>query len=218
MLIHFSIIGEVIKHDEMKCVLNEGMPHRKNPMERGKLVIHFDVEFPNNNWLRDPKKLLELEQILPARPAGGPTSPYAEAAASSPATSPTADGPRKASAKKGSASRRSAGAGEDSQKTPASNPSASSTSAGGATSGNTEDPAYWNSVPGPTDFVTTARVTDFDAEAYVRQRQEEAMRRGFGSRFVFAGGPHGAHGGGGDDDESDFGGGGGGQRVQCASS
>ena len=201
----------------MRCVLNEGMPHKKNPMERGKLVIHFDVDFPNSNWIRDPKKLHDLESILPPRPAGGPTMPYTDVAAPSPAASPTADGGRKTSAKKGSV-RRSAGGGEDTQgsKPNAPNPKSSSSSTGGAASGNPEDPNYWNSAPSASDHVIPTRMSDFDAEAYVRQRQEEAARqRGFGSRFVFAGGP-GAHGG--DEDESEFGGGGGGQRVQCASS
>jgi DnaJ family protein A protein 1 len=38
--------GEVIKHNDVKCILNEGMPLHKNPLEKGKLIITFTVTFP----------------------------------------------------------------------------------------------------------------------------------------------------------------------------
>lgn len=57
--------GEVTKHGEVKCVLNEGMPMYKNPFEKGQLIIQFLVNFPN----RIPPELIPaLENCLPPRP------------------------------------------------------------------------------------------------------------------------------------------------------
>lgn len=58
--------GEVIKPGDIKCVLNEGMPVYRNPMEKGRLVLHFDVKFPEKNELK-PDNLAKLEKLLPAR-------------------------------------------------------------------------------------------------------------------------------------------------------
>lgn len=38
----------------------------RNPMEKGRLVIHFDVKFPEKNELR-AEKLAQLETLLPPR-------------------------------------------------------------------------------------------------------------------------------------------------------
>ncbi|XP_063335700.1 dnaJ homolog subfamily A member 1 [Pelmatolapia mariae] len=58
--------GEVIKHNDVKCVMNEGMPLYKEPYERGQLIIQFQVEFPEKNWL--PEHLMfQLERLLPPR-------------------------------------------------------------------------------------------------------------------------------------------------------
>ncbi|KAM9375864.1 dnaJ homolog subfamily A member 4 isoform 1-T2 [Pholidichthys leucotaenia] len=58
--------GEVIKHNDIKCVMNEGMPVYKNPYERGQLIIQFQVEFPDKHWL--PEHLMfQLERLLPPR-------------------------------------------------------------------------------------------------------------------------------------------------------
>ncbi|XP_019935083.1 dnaJ homolog subfamily A member 4 [Paralichthys olivaceus] len=58
--------GDVIKHNDIKCVPNEGMPIYKDPFERGKLIIQFQVEFPEKDWL--PKHLMfQLERLLPPR-------------------------------------------------------------------------------------------------------------------------------------------------------
>lgn len=57
--------GEVTKHGEVKCVLNEGMPMYKNPFEKGQLIVQFIVNFPS----RVPPELIPaLENCLPARP------------------------------------------------------------------------------------------------------------------------------------------------------
>lgn len=50
----------------MRCILGEGMPYYKNPFEKGRLIVIFDVEFPTDHWL-PPHKLVELENLLPPR-------------------------------------------------------------------------------------------------------------------------------------------------------
>lgn len=41
---HVSLpTGEVIKHDDIKCVQNEGMPIYRDPYEKGQLIIQLDV-------------------------------------------------------------------------------------------------------------------------------------------------------------------------------
>ena len=37
------VTGEVIKHGDLKCVRNEGMPIYKSPLEKGILIIQFLV-------------------------------------------------------------------------------------------------------------------------------------------------------------------------------
>ncbi|KAI8058618.1 hypothetical protein BDF22DRAFT_615860 [Syncephalis plumigaleata] len=61
-----SIIpGEVIKPDEVKAVLGEGMPVQRHH-NRGNLYIKFSINFPEPNWTT-PEQLQQLEAILPAR-------------------------------------------------------------------------------------------------------------------------------------------------------
>ncbi|CAK6951014.1 dnaJ homolog subfamily A member 4 [Scomber scombrus] len=58
--------GEVIKPDDVKCVQNEGMPIYRDPYDRGQLIIQFEVEFPEKDWL--PEHLMyQLERLLPPR-------------------------------------------------------------------------------------------------------------------------------------------------------
>lgn len=65
-LIINSTPGQVIKHGDIKCVQNEGMPLYRDPYEKGQLIIHFEVEFPEKHWL--PEHLMyQLERLLPAR-------------------------------------------------------------------------------------------------------------------------------------------------------
>jgi len=58
--------GEVIKNGELKCIFGEGMPHPKNPCEKGNLILQFAVRFPPRNFLT-PDKIVQLETILPPR-------------------------------------------------------------------------------------------------------------------------------------------------------
>lgn len=36
-------LGQVVKHGDIKCVLNEGMPIYRRPYEKGRLIIEFRV-------------------------------------------------------------------------------------------------------------------------------------------------------------------------------
>lgn len=52
--------GQIVKHGDIKCVLNEGMPIYRRPYEKGRLIIEFKVNFPENGFL-SPDKLSLLE-------------------------------------------------------------------------------------------------------------------------------------------------------------
>ncbi|XP_005357222.1 dnaJ homolog subfamily A member 1 [Microtus ochrogaster] len=58
--------GQIVKHGDIKCVLNEGMPIYHRPYEKGRLIIEFKVNFPENGFL-SPDKLSLLEKLLPER-------------------------------------------------------------------------------------------------------------------------------------------------------
>lgn len=57
--------GEVVKPDQFKAINDEGMPVYQRPFMRGKLYIHFIVEFPDS---LSPEQVKTLEAILPPRP------------------------------------------------------------------------------------------------------------------------------------------------------
>lgn len=40
----------------VRVVRGEGMPHYRNPFEKGDLFIKFEVQFPENKWI-SPEKL-----------------------------------------------------------------------------------------------------------------------------------------------------------------
>jgi len=61
------IPGEVVKHGDIKCILNEGMPHYRNPFEKGRLIVQFMVKFPGAGFV-PPEKLTQIEALLPPRP------------------------------------------------------------------------------------------------------------------------------------------------------
>lgn len=58
--------GEIIKPDQYKAINDEGMPHHQRPFMKGKLYIHFDVEFPESGIL-SPDQCKALESILPQK-------------------------------------------------------------------------------------------------------------------------------------------------------
>ncbi|KAL4681029.1 hypothetical protein H8957_007055 [Semnopithecus entellus] len=66
ILVITSKSGEVIKHGDLKCVRDEGMPIYKAPLEKGILIIQFLVIFPEKHWL-SLEKLPQLEALLPPR-------------------------------------------------------------------------------------------------------------------------------------------------------
>lgn len=57
--------GEVVKPDQFKAINEEGMPMYQRPFMRGKLYIHFIVEFPDS---LSPDQVKALEAIFPAKP------------------------------------------------------------------------------------------------------------------------------------------------------
>lgn len=65
-LLVITVPGEVIKHGDVKCVENEGMPMYRSPFERGQLIIQFTVSFPPSNFI-PIERLSELEKLLPPR-------------------------------------------------------------------------------------------------------------------------------------------------------
>lgn len=60
--------GSVIEPGSTKLVPGEGMPHYRNPFEKGELFIKFDVEFPPNHFA-DEASISAIEKLLGGRPA-----------------------------------------------------------------------------------------------------------------------------------------------------
>ena len=54
--------GQIVKHGDIKCVLNEGMPIYSRPYEKARLIIEFKANFPENSFL-SPDKLSLLEKL-----------------------------------------------------------------------------------------------------------------------------------------------------------
>merc|ERR1719324_1774863 len=63
-----TVSGEVIKTGDLKQ--GEGMPQYRNPFEKGRLIIQFNVVFPNS---LEPSMAEKLASILP--PADEPILP-----------------------------------------------------------------------------------------------------------------------------------------------
>lgn len=64
-LVITAIPGEITKHGEVKYIANEGMPYYKNPMDKGRLLVQFIVQFPSEI---SPAVIPALESCLPPRP------------------------------------------------------------------------------------------------------------------------------------------------------
>lgn len=64
-LVITSLPGEVTKHGDVKCIMNEGMPQYKNPFEKGRMIVQFLVLFPDK---LAPEVIPALENALPPRP------------------------------------------------------------------------------------------------------------------------------------------------------
>lgn len=57
--------GEVVKPDSYKAINDEGMPMYQRPFMKGKLYIHFNVEFPDS---LTSDQVEALQKILPPKP------------------------------------------------------------------------------------------------------------------------------------------------------
>uniref|UniRef100_A0A0D9VWX2 J domain-containing protein n=1 Tax=Leersia perrieri TaxID=77586 RepID=A0A0D9VWX2_9ORYZ len=58
--------GEVVKPDQFKAINDEGMPMYQRPFMKGRLYIHFTVDFPDS---LGPEQCKALEAVLPPKPA-----------------------------------------------------------------------------------------------------------------------------------------------------
>ncbi|CAA2969328.1 dnaJ protein homolog [Olea europaea var. sylvestris] len=58
--------GEVVKPDSTKAINEEGMPMHGRPFMKGKLYIHFNVDFPKS---LAPEQVGALEAALPPKPS-----------------------------------------------------------------------------------------------------------------------------------------------------
>lgn len=64
-LVVTSLPGDVIKNEQAKSIDGEGLPIYRNPFEKGRLIIQFQVVFPNSI----PVNVIStLESCLPPRP------------------------------------------------------------------------------------------------------------------------------------------------------
>ncbi|XVF79807.1 hypothetical protein PTKIN_Ptkin15bG0019200 [Pterospermum kingtungense] len=58
--------GEVIKPGQYKAINDEGMPQHQRPFIKGRLFIHFNIDFPESGTF-SPEQCQTLETVLPMR-------------------------------------------------------------------------------------------------------------------------------------------------------
>ncbi|XP_009079789.1 PREDICTED: dnaJ homolog subfamily A member 1-like, partial [Acanthisitta chloris] len=58
--------GDVIRPGDLKCIPNEGMPVYRSPFQKGKLILQFEVKFPEPGWL-PTERLRQLQAFFPAQ-------------------------------------------------------------------------------------------------------------------------------------------------------
>ncbi|CAF3904435.1 unnamed protein product [Rotaria sp. Silwood2] len=58
--------GKPIVPNSYRCLKGQGMPNR-HAHSHGDLIIHFDVEFPKENFIKNETQLKQLEAILPQK-------------------------------------------------------------------------------------------------------------------------------------------------------
>uniref|UniRef100_A0A8C2TSE0 DnaJ homolog subfamily A member 1-like n=3 Tax=Neognathae TaxID=8825 RepID=A0A8C2TSE0_COTJA len=56
--------GDVIRPGDLKCIPNEGMPVYRSPFQKGKLILKFEVKFPEPGWL-PTERLRQLQAFFP---------------------------------------------------------------------------------------------------------------------------------------------------------
>lgn len=59
------LFGGTKNADSFKAINDEGMPLYQRPFMKGKLYIHFNVDFPES---LNPEQVKALEAILPSKP------------------------------------------------------------------------------------------------------------------------------------------------------
>ena len=69
--------GQVIRPDDVRILRNQGMPTHRQPFNRGDMIVHFDIVFPEvpAKWSLTPEKISQLEALLPARTAVSSRAP-----------------------------------------------------------------------------------------------------------------------------------------------
>jgi len=65
-LIVQNFISDIIKPKDVKCIMNEGMPILRDPYSKGRLIIQFNVVFPEKGEI-PAATLQQVEELLPAR-------------------------------------------------------------------------------------------------------------------------------------------------------
>lgn len=56
--------GYVIKQDSYKCIQGEGMPHYEKPFQKGRLILQFQIVFPD----KIPQQLVvQIKKYIPVR-------------------------------------------------------------------------------------------------------------------------------------------------------
>ncbi|EMD34156.1 hypothetical protein CERSUDRAFT_107898 [Gelatoporia subvermispora B] len=61
-----SPAGKIIKSGDSVILRGEGMPHHKNPDQKGNLYVMLEVDMPDEGWLRSVDRVA-LEQLLPPK-------------------------------------------------------------------------------------------------------------------------------------------------------
>ena len=62
--VFFLSTGEVIKHNDIRCVQNEGMPVYRDPYEKGQLIIRFEVSYTEHRTVHQCDRTLVLIRFL----------------------------------------------------------------------------------------------------------------------------------------------------------
>lgn len=71
-LLESALYCSVTVTGQFKAINDEGMPMYQRPFMKGKLYIHFSVDFPESGSL-SVEQCQALEAILPPRPSSGMT-------------------------------------------------------------------------------------------------------------------------------------------------
>ncbi|KAJ1994849.1 DnaJ-like protein xdj1 [Dimargaris cristalligena] len=67
--------GKVVRPGQVKCIYNEGMPHRGKPYLRGALYLTIDIIFPPDHWIKEAREVAALSDLLPSLSAQDTPAP-----------------------------------------------------------------------------------------------------------------------------------------------